>query len=450
MANLCERCLRIDETTCDCIKREDDVKAKMAICDGCPLLRKIGSRTHCEAMSDPYRHTALMWRGEVCPNGNHSTINGMVPAEHREEDFQDPFHNRPGTCLRHLADWMKKPGECDCKDWALKMDQWGSQGCRQRTGMIVAHVMSQQDHLKPWFKLPAKAGLADFGSRMMVRKAVERSEIPTAAQKAFPRPSAVPKLDCTLITACDAGFLRGAYTAIWTAMRHNSFKEVLLYDLGIGRSPMVDDMRRWGVRVVPFRKQHQGIRGWQTYAKPQMILTALTTAEKILWLDADTVTTGSLEGLTESVPSTGYIMPDHGWLKPTANENSDRFRQHLDEPNRWTGSDYPCAGVGVFDRRSASFLVEWSSRVAHVVSHNLLDDTAFYDQGCMQGIYYGERADGRVWNDLGPCRAQCSSWDGFIKAVQEREAHVLHFGGPRKPWHGWGWKNVVFGHPLQN
>ena len=60
-----------------------------------------------------------------------------------------------GTELSKLIPrWAVKMGEgCGCKDMAKKMDKWGIEGCEQRFDQIVAHLLSQDEHLIPAVKM---------------------------------------------------------------------------------------------------------------------------------------------------------------------------------------------------------------------------------------------------------------------------------------------------------
>ena len=60
-----------------------------------------------------------------------------------------------GTELaKQIPDWaVQFKGGCGCKDMQAKMDKWGPDGCYARRNQIVAHLMSQSDHLIPAFKL---------------------------------------------------------------------------------------------------------------------------------------------------------------------------------------------------------------------------------------------------------------------------------------------------------
>ena len=44
-------------------------------------------------------------------------------------------------------------GKCPCRDFSKKMDSWGADGCEKRRDQIIAHLLSQQEHLIPALKL---------------------------------------------------------------------------------------------------------------------------------------------------------------------------------------------------------------------------------------------------------------------------------------------------------
>lgn len=60
-----------------------------------------------------------------------------------------------GTELAKLIpEWaVQFKGGCGCKDMAKKMDRMGADECYARRGEIVAHLLSQSDHLIPAFRL---------------------------------------------------------------------------------------------------------------------------------------------------------------------------------------------------------------------------------------------------------------------------------------------------------
>ena len=74
-----------------------------------------------------------------------------------------------GTELSKLIpDWaVQFKGGCGCKDMALKMDRWGIEGCHQRRRQIVAHLISQSDHLIPAFRLVPDTAKKIIASRLL-------------------------------------------------------------------------------------------------------------------------------------------------------------------------------------------------------------------------------------------------------------------------------------------
>lgn len=81
-----------------------------------------------------------------------------------------------GTELSKLIpEWATQfKSGCRCKDMQKKMDKWGVRGCDVRRGQIVAHLMSQSDHLIPAFKfVPAsvKKAIADRMLNRAIRNA---------------------------------------------------------------------------------------------------------------------------------------------------------------------------------------------------------------------------------------------------------------------------------------
>ena len=60
-----------------------------------------------------------------------------------------------GTELSKLIpEWaVSNTKKCKCRDFAAKMDRWGVEGCIARRDQIIAHLLSQQEHLVPALKL---------------------------------------------------------------------------------------------------------------------------------------------------------------------------------------------------------------------------------------------------------------------------------------------------------
>ena len=63
---------------------------------------------------------------------------------------------------------------CGCKDMQKKMDRWGPDGCEAREDEIVAHLLSQSEHLIPAFKMMPGAMCKVIATRM-VRHAIRQA-----------------------------------------------------------------------------------------------------------------------------------------------------------------------------------------------------------------------------------------------------------------------------------
>lgn len=76
---------------------------------------------------------------------------------------------------RLIPEWaVQFDGKCGCKDMSKKMDHWGPDGCERKSDTIVAHLLSQSDHLVPMLAmLPEfmKKALAERMLRQAIRKA---------------------------------------------------------------------------------------------------------------------------------------------------------------------------------------------------------------------------------------------------------------------------------------
>ena len=53
-----------------------------------------------------------------------------------------------------IPDWATQfKGKCSCKDTAKKWDSYGVDWCERNRDMIIAHLLSQSEHLIPAFRL---------------------------------------------------------------------------------------------------------------------------------------------------------------------------------------------------------------------------------------------------------------------------------------------------------
>lgn len=82
-----------------------------------------------------------------------------------------------GTELSKLIpDWATQfRGGCGCKDMAKKMDDRGVNWCKINSASIVAHLLSQSDHLIPVFKMTPKA-IKKVIAEKMLDKAIKNAE----------------------------------------------------------------------------------------------------------------------------------------------------------------------------------------------------------------------------------------------------------------------------------
>ena len=82
-----------------------------------------------------------------------------------------------GTELSKLIpNWaVDKKSACGCSDIAAKMDMYGVNWCEDNKDTIVAHLMSQSDHLIPIFKIvPLK--MKKRVAMRLVDKAIENAK----------------------------------------------------------------------------------------------------------------------------------------------------------------------------------------------------------------------------------------------------------------------------------
>ena len=81
-----------------------------------------------------------------------------------------------GTELSKLIpDWaVKNKSDCGCSDMAARMDMYGIRWCKDNKDTIVAHLMSQSEHLIPAFKL-VPAAMKKIVAEQLVNKAIENA-----------------------------------------------------------------------------------------------------------------------------------------------------------------------------------------------------------------------------------------------------------------------------------
>ena len=82
----------------------------------------------------------------------------------------------PGTELaKVIPSWVERfTGGCSCKDWRIKMDEWGPDGCAARELHIVAHLIESAGEFIPMINLVPAAAQKAFATRL-VRHAIKRA-----------------------------------------------------------------------------------------------------------------------------------------------------------------------------------------------------------------------------------------------------------------------------------
>ncbi len=75
-----------------------------------------------------------------------------------------------------IPKWVaQSSSKCKCSDMATKMDRYGVNWCEDNKDTIVAHLMSQSDHLIPIFKIvPPK--MKKRVAMRLVDKAIENAK----------------------------------------------------------------------------------------------------------------------------------------------------------------------------------------------------------------------------------------------------------------------------------
>ena len=74
-----------------------------------------------------------------------------------------------------IPKWVvQSNSQCKCSDMAAKMDRYGIVWCEDNKDTIVAHLMSQSEHLIPVFKL-VPAAMKKIAAEQLVNKAIENA-----------------------------------------------------------------------------------------------------------------------------------------------------------------------------------------------------------------------------------------------------------------------------------
>jgi hypothetical protein len=74
-----------------------------------------------------------------------------------------------------IPKWVvQSNSQCKCSDMATKMDRYGIVWCEDNKNTIVAHLMSQSEHLIPAFKLVPKT-MKKLVAEQLVSKAIENA-----------------------------------------------------------------------------------------------------------------------------------------------------------------------------------------------------------------------------------------------------------------------------------
>lgn len=88
-------------------------------------------------------------------------------------DQEVEFKGKAGQALASLIpDWaVSFKGQCGCKDWAKKMDNWGPDTCDiEKREQIVNHLMSQDEKLiAPLRAIPV------FAKRIAANKLLDKA-----------------------------------------------------------------------------------------------------------------------------------------------------------------------------------------------------------------------------------------------------------------------------------
>ena len=84
--------------------------------------------------------------------------------------------NGVGTELSKLIPkWAVKSGaQCNCRNVAAKMDRYGIKWCEDNRNQIITHLMEQDEHLIPAFKLVPEA-MKKIAAERLLNKAIKNA-----------------------------------------------------------------------------------------------------------------------------------------------------------------------------------------------------------------------------------------------------------------------------------
>lgn len=255
------------------------------------------------------------------------------------------------------------------------------------------------------------------------------------------------KVDLTIVTAADANYFLPAQL-LWLSVASSHECRFVWCDLGLTQR-----QREWclenGVELlsVPARPHTEDTHGWQTWNKPYYLSAAC--AQRVLWLDADTLVVGPLDWLDEAIsyrPFTVHcfaatMLSGDYKLGIRSLGNRPQLYDHFPVPRRMT-RDRPNAGVvGLDVQRDYDLLYSWQWMVQQAADDpEVADWLRYWDQGALQWALEKNDLLGCVTHELrfnDPVSIQPGRLrrEKFLSALETRspQSCILHFPAGNKP-----------------
>lgn len=270
-------------------------------------------------------------------------------------------------------------------------------------------------------------------------------------------------LSAVVVTAADAGYFVGLQ-ALTASVRLSHDCRIVVADLGLTKK-----QRRWcqchDATVIQPGKlpTDRSVFQWQVWAKPFLLqhISTLYPGRPLIWLDADTIVTGSLRWIDEAVKHKFTVFAEtaatfwNGWEQGCKIvSNVPEMYRWYPTPARFAPGEAPNAGVLAInpardvDRR---LLDTWTGLIRQAAADpRLMDKTSttherqgwlsWYDQGALQwsleklDLCHLVVGDTR-FNDPQTAHGAKSFEELIAKIEGAKGTRVLHFLSGFKPYH---------------
>lgn len=341
-----------------------------------------------------------------------------------------------GTELHNqIPKWFESNG-CGCRDYAAKLDRKGITWCDQNRDEITNHLVNKATET---FLGSISETLDRAVATRWLNKAIPVARTAEAGHFAelLSRNPIIDLPDDTIvITAADDRFISGATLLAWTILQQHRCR-IRVYDLGISRGPMRNQLLHWGIELVKPSEASliipRGVPAWQIFNKPVYINHALQSNPRVLWLDSDTAVGGDM---TPTLMHTPFI-PDHGGYNASGNATREPITELLGpDVETWHDTHYPCAGVVGLSRADAPLVTEWLDRTRRVYDADRHQHAQYFDQSILQTHYTGPLADGAIYNSF-TCPRDGDQRKILKHLIDYPDRVIHHFGGSRKPFLDW-------------